>query len=208
MRSCQRAPIRQRSVRGVQSTPTEAQGCHRRVYSFNSNPHGRGSTSAVRGRGRGMGSARGRATVRGRPKGRGRGRGRSSCVSEMEMLFCSTVVRLPFLIPPVIVTGELFRVWNSCSQHLYAYAVADAGILLRRLNYTFSMNFSVTTARKAVTLLLLFLIFTKPLTEQHGTGLLLVAMGIVLNLYLITKFQSKLRFPCKNFSEGRKLACR
>lgn len=40
----------------------------------------------------------------------------------------------------------------------------------------------VTTARKAVTLLLSYLIFTKPLTEQHGTGLLLIAMGILLKL--------------------------
>jgi adenosine 3'-phospho 5'-phosphosulfate transporter B3 len=40
----------------------------------------------------------------------------------------------------------------------------------------------VTTARKAVTLLLSYLIFTKPLTEQHGTGLLLIAMGITLKL--------------------------
>lgn len=40
----------------------------------------------------------------------------------------------------------------------------------------------VTTARKAVTLLLSYLIFTKPLTEQHGSGLLLIAMGIVLKL--------------------------
>lgn len=41
----------------------------------------------------------------------------------------------------------------------------------------------VTTARKAVTLLLSYLIFTKPLTEQHGTGLLLIAMGITLKLF-------------------------
>lgn len=40
----------------------------------------------------------------------------------------------------------------------------------------------ITTARKAVTLLLSYLIFTKPLTEQHGSGLLLIAMGIVLKL--------------------------
>lgn len=40
----------------------------------------------------------------------------------------------------------------------------------------------VTTARKAVTLLLSYLIFTKPLTEQHGTGLLLIAMGIILKM--------------------------
>ncbi|GMN68288.1 hypothetical protein TIFTF001_037351 [Ficus carica] len=40
----------------------------------------------------------------------------------------------------------------------------------------------VTTARKAVTLLLSYMIFTKPLTEQHGTGLLLIGMGITLKL--------------------------
>ena len=33
-----------------------------------------------------------------------------------------------------------------------------------------------------MTLLLSYLIFTKPLTEQHGTGLLLIGMGIVLKL--------------------------
>jgi adenosine 3'-phospho 5'-phosphosulfate transporter B3 len=40
----------------------------------------------------------------------------------------------------------------------------------------------ITTARKGVTLLLSYLIFTKPLTEQHGSGLLLIAMGIVLKM--------------------------
>lgn len=40
----------------------------------------------------------------------------------------------------------------------------------------------ITTARKAVTLLLSYMIFTKPLTEQHGTGLLLIAMGIILKM--------------------------
>ncbi|XP_057509004.1 UDP-galactose/UDP-glucose transporter 4-like isoform X3 [Actinidia eriantha] len=76
--------------------------------------------------------------------------------TQTEMLFCSTLVGMPFLIPPMIVTGELFKGWNSCYQ--------------------------VTTARKAVTLLLSYLIFTKPLTEQHGTGLLLISMGIAMKL--------------------------
>lgn len=40
----------------------------------------------------------------------------------------------------------------------------------------------ITTARKAVTLLLSYLIFTKPLTEQHATGLLLIAMGIIMKM--------------------------
>ncbi|KAH9721733.1 adenosine 3'-phospho 5'-phosphosulfate transporter 2 [Citrus sinensis] len=43
--------------------------------------------------------------------------------TQMEMLFCSTVVGLPFLLVPMILTGELVRAWNSCSQHLYVYGV-------------------------------------------------------------------------------------
>lgn len=36
--------------------------------------------------------------------------------TQMEMLFCSTAVGLPFLIPPMILTGELFTAWGSCLQ--------------------------------------------------------------------------------------------
>ena len=60
----------------------------------------------------------------------------------------------------------------------------------------------VTTARKAVTLLLSYLIFTKPLTEQHGSGLLLIAMGIILKLLPENKApparNSKSDFGAKN----------
>lgn len=40
----------------------------------------------------------------------------------------------------------------------------------------------MTTARKALTLLLSYIIFTKPLTGQHGSGLLLITMGIALKM--------------------------
>uniref|UniRef100_A0A2P2JU17 UDP-galactose/UDP-glucose transporter 2-like n=1 Tax=Rhizophora mucronata TaxID=61149 RepID=A0A2P2JU17_RHIMU len=43
--------------------------------------------------------------------------------TQIEMLFCSTVVGLPFLLPPMILTGELFRAWSSCAQHPYVYGV-------------------------------------------------------------------------------------
>ncbi|KAJ0052626.1 UDP-galactose/UDP-glucose transporter 4-like [Pistacia vera] len=112
--------------------------------------------------------------------------------TQMEMLFCSTVVGLPFLIPPMILTGELFKAWNSCSQHLYVYGVlvfeamatfiGQVSVLSLIALFGAATTAMVTTARKAVTLLLSYLIFTKPLTEQHGTGLLLIAMGITLKL--------------------------
>ncbi|KAM6591756.1 hypothetical protein CsatA_014361 [Cannabis sativa] len=40
----------------------------------------------------------------------------------------------------------------------------------------------ITTARKAVTLLLSYVIFTKPMTNQHGAGLLLISMGIIVKM--------------------------
>ncbi|KAK6918435.1 UAA transporter [Dillenia turbinata] len=112
--------------------------------------------------------------------------------TQMEMLFCSTVVGMPFLIPPMLLTGELFKAWNSCSQHPYVYGVlvfeamatliGQVSVLSLVAIFGAATTAMVTTARKAVTLLLSYMIFTKPLTEQHGTGLLLIGMGITLKL--------------------------
>ncbi|KAJ8450176.1 hypothetical protein Cgig2_033370 [Carnegiea gigantea] len=112
--------------------------------------------------------------------------------TQMEMLLCSTVVGLPMLIPPMLLTGELFRAWSSCSQHPYVYGVlvfeamatfiGQVSVLSLIALFGAATTAMVTTARKAVTLLLSYLLFTKPLTEQHGTGLLLISMGIILKL--------------------------
>ncbi|TXG50997.1 hypothetical protein EZV62_023521 [Acer yangbiense] len=112
--------------------------------------------------------------------------------TQMEMLFCSTVVGLPFLLVPMILTGELFTAWNSCSQHLYIYGVlvfeamatfvGQVSVLSLIAIFGAANTAMITTARKGVTLLLSYLIFTKPLTERHGTGLLLIAMGVILKM--------------------------
>ncbi|KAK6920206.1 UAA transporter [Dillenia turbinata] len=112
--------------------------------------------------------------------------------TQMEMLFCSTLVGMPFLIPPMLLTGELFKAWNSCSKHPYVYGVlvfeamatfiGQVSVLSLVAVFGAATTAMVTTARKAVTLLLSYMIFTKPLTEQHGTGLLLIGMGITLKL--------------------------
>ncbi|XP_031738120.1 LOW QUALITY PROTEIN: UDP-galactose/UDP-glucose transporter 2 [Cucumis sativus] len=154
--------------------------------------------------------------------------------TQMEMLFCSTVVGLPFLIPPMLLTGELFKAWTSCSQvrvislslhlikknlsplfpsfhslicwvkytflanttccmqHKYVYGVlvfeamatyiGQVSVLSLIALFGAATTAMITTARKAVTLLLSYLIFTKPLSEQHATGLLLIGMGITLKL--------------------------
>ena len=67
----------------------------------------------------------------------------------------------------------------------------------------------ITTARKAVTLLLSYLIFTKPMTGQHGTGLILIAMGIILKLLPENKDPSprkvKVQLQQKQHEESREL---
>ncbi|XP_065858160.1 UDP-galactose/UDP-glucose transporter 4 [Euphorbia lathyris] len=112
--------------------------------------------------------------------------------TQIEVLFCTTVVGLPLLLPPMILTGELFTAWNSCAQHPYVYGVlifeamatfiGQVSVLSLIALFGAATTAMITTARKAVTLLLSYMIFTKPLTEQHGSGLLLIAMGIVLKM--------------------------
>ncbi len=46
----------------------------------------------------------------------------------------------------------------------------------------FSVAKQVTTAHKAVMLLLSYIIFTEPLSEQHYTGLILLVMRFVLKM--------------------------
>ncbi|KAL0393471.1 UNVERIFIED_CONTAM: UDP-galactose/UDP-glucose transporter 4 [Sesamum latifolium] len=62
--------------------------------------------------------------------------------TQMEMLFCSTVVGMPFLLMPMILTGELFRAWSSCSEHPYVY-----GVLVFEAMATFVGQVSVLSSR-------------------------------------------------------------
>ncbi|XVE92920.1 hypothetical protein REPUB_Repub01dG0145200 [Reevesia pubescens] len=107
--------------------------------------------------------------------------------TQMEMLFCSTVVSLPFLIPPMLLIGKLFKAWNSCSQHLYVYGVlvfeamatfiGQVSVLSLIAIFGVATIAMVTTARKVVTLLLSYLIFTKPLTGSMGLDFCLYLWG-------------------------------
>ncbi|CAI0476532.1 unnamed protein product, partial [Linum tenue] len=122
--------------------------------------------------------------------------------TQIEVLFCSTVVGLPFLLPPMILTGELFIAWKSCAQHPYVYGVlvfealatfvGQVSVLSLVAIFGAATTAMITTARKAVTLLLSYMIFTKPLTEQHGSGLLLIAMGIMLKMMPDAKLPPKM----------------
>ncbi|KAB2068921.1 hypothetical protein ES319_A08G063400v1 [Gossypium barbadense] len=57
--------------------------------------------------------------------------------TQMEMLFCSTVVGLPLLISPRVLTGEVFEAWNSCSEaRLREAASLEKHVLLKKLRET------------------------------------------------------------------------
>ncbi|GKA25761.1 UDP-galactose/UDP-glucose transporter 2-like protein [Tanacetum coccineum] len=112
--------------------------------------------------------------------------------TQMEMLYCSTIVGTPFLIPPMIFTGELFRAWKSCYENPYVYGVlifeavatfvGQVSVLSLIAIFGAATTALVTTARKAVTLLLSYVVFTKPMSEQHGVGLILIAAGIMMKM--------------------------
>ncbi|KAM3264392.1 UDP-galactose/UDP-glucose transporter 4 isoform X2 [Capsicum annuum] len=112
--------------------------------------------------------------------------------TQMEMLYCSTIVGFPILFVAMIVTGELKIAWPACAQHPYVYGVlvfeacatfvGQVSVLSLVAIFGAATTTMITTARKAVTLLLSYLIFTKPLTEQHGTGLLLMSMCIIMKM--------------------------
>ncbi|CAN0841497.1 UDP-galactose/UDP-glucose transporter 4 [Linum grandiflorum] len=131
--------------------------------------------------------------------------------TQIEVLFCSTVVGLPFLLPPMILTGELFTAWNSCAEHPYVYGVlvfeafatfiGQVSVLSLVAIFGAASTAMITTARKAVTLLLSYMIFTKPLTEQHGSGLLLIAMGIMLKMMPDTKVPQRIKPKHLEFQE-------
>eukprot|EP00249_Psilotum_nudum_P022175 c28404_g1_i2 orf=225-1292(-) len=137
--------------------------------------------------------------------------------SQMEMLFCSTAIGLPFLVPPMVLTGEIFRAWNSCSEHLYVYLVllfeamatfvGQLSVLSLIALFGAATTAMVTTARKALTLLLSYIIFTKPLSEQHATGLLLISMGIILKMMPdpFAKSTSTQYLPLKSSGPDRNL---
>ncbi|XP_040989048.1 UDP-galactose/UDP-glucose transporter 2-like [Juglans microcarpa x Juglans regia] len=127
----------------------------------------------------------------------------------LDMLFCSTVVVLPFLAPPMILTGELVKAWNSCSKvrkmrtsyitsslsncilpllfEAMATFIGQVSVLSLIAVFGAATTAMVITTRKVVTLLLSYLIFTKQITKQHGTRLLLIAMRIVM--YMLPNYK-------------------
>ncbi|KAH9602240.1 hypothetical protein KSS87_009753 [Heliosperma pusillum] len=114
------------------------------------------------------------------------------------------------------VQEAIFTMNPETTQHPYVYGVlvfeamatfiGQVSVLSLIALFGAATTAMVTTARKAVTLLLSYLLFTKPLTEQHGTGLILIGMGIALKLLPDNKPQRRVSLPIAVFKSEKTLS--
>ncbi|KAJ0565022.1 putative UAA transporter [Helianthus annuus] len=110
----------------------------------------------------------------------------------MEMLFCSTVVGLPFLVPPMVITGELFKAWHSCYEHPYVYGVlvfeaaatfvGQVSVLSLVALFGAATTAMITTARKAGNLIAVLYFIYETIDRTTRVRLILIAMGLILKM--------------------------
>lgn len=108
--------------------------------------------------------------------------------TQTEVLFCSTSAGLLFLALPMVLTGELWDAWEAGLKipHVYAYiGLAAASTYIGQLAvlslvalFGAATTYMVTSIRKALTLALSYIIFTKPFSLGHLTGFLLIAVSL------------------------------
>ncbi|XP_072170272.1 adenosine 3'-phospho 5'-phosphosulfate transporter 2-like [Diadema setosum] len=114
--------------------------------------------------------------------------------SSAEVVLYSYSIGFLILLVGLLSHGSFFPAFWFCYQHpvqTYAYAVLFSlsgylGIIfvlgmIRQFGALVTVT--VTTTRKTVTMMLSFLLFTKPFTTQYIWSGLLVIFGIFLNLY-------------------------
>ncbi|XP_076462679.1 adenosine 3'-phospho 5'-phosphosulfate transporter 2-like [Babylonia areolata] len=114
--------------------------------------------------------------------------------SNTEMVLFSYGLGFFYILLGLTVTGSIFPAFAFCLQYpveTYGYAVIlsltgylGVNIVLTLVkSYGALIAVTVTTCRKAVTIILSFLFFTKPFTYQYVWSGLIVVLGIYLNLY-------------------------
>ncbi|KAF5280583.1 hypothetical protein FQR65_LT00336 [Abscondita terminalis] len=114
--------------------------------------------------------------------------------SNSEVVLYSYAIGFIYLFVVMFVSGDLFTGVQFCSQHpvqtygyallfsLFGYLGIQIVLTLVRTCGAF-VAVTVTTCRKAVTIIISFLLFSKPFTFQYVWSGLLVVLGIYLNLY-------------------------
>ncbi|XP_076319994.1 LOW QUALITY PROTEIN: adenosine 3'-phospho 5'-phosphosulfate transporter 2 [Tachypleus tridentatus] len=114
--------------------------------------------------------------------------------SNMEVVFYSYSIGLVYIFIVLIVLGQLGPAFLFCAEHPmetygYGFLFSLAGFcgvqLVLALIRTFGafVAVTVTTCRKAVTIILSFIIFSKPFDYQYLWSGLIILLGIYLNFY-------------------------
>jgi len=114
--------------------------------------------------------------------------------SNSEVVLYSYFIGCGYIFIGVIATGQLVEAFTFFAEHpveTYGYATifSITGYLGVNIVLTLVKRFgaliavTVTTCRKAVTIILSFVLFTKPFTTQYVWSGLIVLLGIYLNVY-------------------------
>ncbi len=113
--------------------------------------------------------------------------------SNIEVVYFSYALGFIYILIGLVASGQLFEAFWFCWQYpyeTYGYAVVFSitGYLGINIVLTLVKQFgafvavSVTTCRKAVTIVLSFLFFAKPFTFQYVWSGAIVVLGIYLNV--------------------------
>uniref|UniRef100_A0A1B6JGM3 Adenosine 3'-phospho 5'-phosphosulfate transporter 2 n=1 Tax=Homalodisca liturata TaxID=320908 RepID=A0A1B6JGM3_9HEMI len=117
---------------------------------------------------------------------------RAHGASNTEVVLYSYSIGFVYLLVTMVLTGALWPGLSYCSQHpviyIYALLFSISGYLGIQIVLTLVQTcgalvaVTVTTCRKAVTIILSFLFFAKPFTFQYVWSGLLILLGIYLNV--------------------------
>ncbi|ESO03954.1 hypothetical protein HELRODRAFT_79631 [Helobdella robusta] len=118
---------------------------------------------------------------------------KSSLASNAEVVFYSYAVGFLYILLGQIVSKQLPEAFDFCQQnpkiYIYTFLFSFSGYL--GVNVVLSLvqlygaliAVTVTTFRKALTIILSFLLFSKPFTMQYVWSGMIVLIGIYLNVY-------------------------
>ncbi|GAB1599985.1 adenosine 3'-phospho 5'-phosphosulfate transporter 2-like [Argonauta hians] len=114
--------------------------------------------------------------------------------SNIEMVLYSCSIGFVYILAALLITGNLFPAVYFCYEHPiptygYSFIFSIAGYLGLISVLTLVKSFgaliavTVTTCRKALTIVLSFIFFTKPFTIHYLWSGLIVILGIIMNVY-------------------------
>ncbi|XP_055357034.1 adenosine 3'-phospho 5'-phosphosulfate transporter 2-like [Paramacrobiotus metropolitanus] len=113
--------------------------------------------------------------------------------STLEVVYFTHLIGGLYILVGLLLSGELFQAFSYCWEHpkFYAYAtlfgitgyVGVQMVLTMVISFGAFIAMSVTTFRKALSIVVSFIAFTKPFTLQYLWAGFIILFGIYLNVY-------------------------